>query len=466
MDFAMKYHLMRGLIAIKIFLFLSLFSFSVFATTMRVPPSANVSTEGLHTVVDMVKQGGDHVQTARGAAAAERALAANGALRNQHALNIAAQNARRGVSTTSPMPASSLAKKAIKVGGAIGTATLIICTAVDILSGKSCEQRKTEGIKAIKDWFDHGALGTDPEGNPTSSVPSCEHWISGQSGITYSSQSQILAECVRVYHPDDISTITLSGSVANEFFCDRSGTHLYQLYCINRLPDVSEPISVDLAVDSLAKTPISPSDKDKIAEVLDEVATQKKDQSYQPEADDPVIDDGDYTDKSPSDESSRTTPDGKIVDKKDQIDCFKTGSARLECQKVTIEKTTYPDGSTSNDVTAKAPTAEELGFTEDKPKSSGGFDCNFNPELIMCSKWGTLPVAEKLTPKEVPITIDNKSLGAGTCPAPKVINLSSGRTMSLSYQPECDFASKIKPIILAFSWLAAGFIVIGGAKES
>jgi hypothetical protein len=66
----------------------------------------------------------------------------------------------------------------------------------------------------------------------------------------------------------------------------------------------------------------------------------------------------------------------------------------------------------------------------------------------------------------VPITIDNKSLGAGTCPAPKVINLSGGRTMSFSYQPECDFATKIKPIILAFSWLAAGFIVIGGAKES
>jgi hypothetical protein len=35
----------------------------------------------------------------------------------------------------------------------------------------------------------------------------------------------------------------------------------------------------------------------------------------------------------------------------------------------------------------------------------------------------------------------------------------------MSYQPYCDFASKISPLIIAFAWLSAGFVVLGSVKE-
>ncbi|MEY3882256.1 MAG: hypothetical protein RIQ94_3052 [Pseudomonadota bacterium] len=319
----------------KLFLFLSLFSCSVFATTIRVPPSANVSTSGTKTVIDMVKQGGDHVQTPRGAAAAERALAANGALRNQNALDIAAQNARRNVPTTSPMPASSLAKKVMKVGGAIGTAAIVVCTVVEVLSGKSCEQRRSEGIQAVRDWLDHGALGTDVDGNPTENL----------KNLICSDSSKSLDEACAKSPAYALHLGAVSASNSNYLSYGGIYTSWTVTPVCRQIDDtvISIPISFEKAEKKLADTPITPSEVDKIVEGNDAIATATGDNSIEIEGEQPTINDGDYTHKNDSPSTKNTNPQGEVLEKKESIDCAKASPTTLECQKTTDTQVTKPD---------------------------------------------------------------------------------------------------------------------------
>lgn len=55
--------------------------------------------------------------------------------------------------------------------------------------------------------------------------------------------------------------------------------------------------------------------------------------------------------------------------------------------------------------------------------------------------------------------------GTGSCPAPQNITLPGvfgGGVLQLSYEPFCDFASMIRPLLLAAAYLMAAFIVIRG----
>lgn len=76
---------------------------------------------------------------------------------------------------------------------------------------------------------------------------------------------------------------------------------------------------------------------------------------------------------------------------------------------------------------------------------------------------GTMP-----TPDITPVTTWGGSLTytpvAGSCPAPKSLVL-HGQTIEMSYQPYCDYAAGIKPVVLALAFLSAGFIVVTGSKK-
>lgn len=54
--------------------------------------------------------------------------------------------------------------------------------------------------------------------------------------------------------------------------------------------------------------------------------------------------------------------------------------------------------------------------------------------------------------------------GGGSCPPDKVIALHGG-TATFSYQPICQLATMINPLVIAFAWLSAGFILIGAFRE-
>jgi hypothetical protein len=112
-----------------------------------------------------------------------------------------------------------------------------------------------------------------------------------------------------------------------------------------------------------------------------------------------------------------------------------------------------------------APTPEELGLEKAKKAEPAPDVCKEHPDYIACSKYGEVPKAEELKVTDVKIELSPTSLGSGSCPSSIPISLSTG-SISMSLQAECDFATKIKPLVVAFAWLAAGFIVVGGVRES
>jgi hypothetical protein len=54
----------------------------------------------------------------------------------------------------------------------------------------------------------------------------------------------------------------------------------------------------------------------------------------------------------------------------------------------------------------------------------------------------------------------DSGLGAGACPAPIDVAV-LGSSVSISWQPACDFVSMLRPILIAFAGIAAALILLG-----
>jgi hypothetical protein len=107
---------------------------------------------------------------------------------------------------------------------------------------------------------------------------------------------------------------------------------------------------------------------------------------------------------------------------------------------------------------------ESKTTTTESPKELT--ECQKNPDLLSCAKLGTVDApadSDPLPTQEVgPNMISMVAMtGNNSCPAP--IALPKG--MFLSWMPICDAAGWLKPLILAFAWLAAGYFVIGSKME-
>ena len=143
--------------------------------------------------------------------------------------------------------------------------------------------------------------------------------------------------------------------------------------------------------------------------------------------------------------------------------------------KTTQESTTCTgDRCTTKKVTTDNATGEKTTGTTDQtkdeycksnPKSSlctGTSDqsayCKENPNAVSCLSAGEVSEEGALTEQAAGVSsITLVSIASNeTCPSP--ITLPVGQ---ISWQPICDAASWLKPLILAFAWLAAGLIVLG-----
>jgi hypothetical protein len=103
-------------------------------------------------------------------------------------------------------------------------------------------------------------------------------------------------------------------------------------------------------------------------------------------------------------------------------------------------------------------------------EGEGGGDCRKYPESIGCSQYGTIPEPDTVTTQDAPglgpgSSLDGAAWGAGSCPAPITMNLSLAGTKSFSLQPLCDFMTAVYPVVLAISWLIAGYIVVGAVRD-
>lgn len=84
--------------------------------------------------------------------------------------------------------------------------------------------------------------------------------------------------------------------------------------------------------------------------------------------------------------------------------------------------------------------------------------CELYPDILACQKLDT-PDSDNLETKDKNISISPDSgwdSGSGSCPVPR--HFSKG---DFSFQIYCDFASGIKPVIIAVAWLVAAGILIG-----
>lgn len=96
-----------------------------------------------------------------------------------------------------------------------------------------------------------------------------------------------------------------------------------------------------------------------------------------------------------------------------------------------------------------------------------GGDCVKFPDSLGCQNVkndSQFTPEENLEQGEVNLSYTPVSMSGGgaSCPAPESIS-TFGRTYSLSYQPVCDFALGIKPVVLVMAAVAAAYIVFKGA---
>lgn len=87
-------------------------------------------------------------------------------------------------------------------------------------------------------------------------------------------------------------------------------------------------------------------------------------------------------------------------------------------------------------------------------------ECEKHPESVGCSSYGTPEPIQPLSTLTVPLNPDYSPVGgAGSCPAPITV-----KGITWSYQPICDFATAIRPLIIGFAWISFAFIVAGTVR--
>ncbi|AWA06643.1 virulence factor TspB C-terminal domain-related protein [Aeromonas hydrophila] len=99
------------------------------------------------------------------------------------------------------------------------------------------------------------------------------------------------------------------------------------------------------------------------------------------------------------------------------------------------------------------------------PKENADF-CKKNPQSIACAELGELE-DENLEVDERPVDVSYTPWGSSNaqCPADKIIPLWDGHSIALSYGPICQFASLLRPLVIALAFVAAGFIVAGITRK-
>ena len=160
-----------------------------------------------------------------------------------------------------------------------------------------------------------------------------------------------------------------------------------------------------------------------------------------------------------SPEQSTVSPEGTLQKRKSVTTLTQTAPNTITATDTVTTETTQPDGSTKTIVTTGPPTTSKDCLSSNCCPT----DCDKYPDSLGCLKLGEAPINKTIPVTEAVILLNPVSLGVGICPAPKTIMLANGtKSITMSYQLYCDFATKINP----FAWLTAGFIVVGGLRDS
>ncbi|MBX9935739.1 MAG: hypothetical protein K2Y10_03995 [Burkholderiaceae bacterium] len=129
--------------------------------------------------------------------------------------------------------------------------------------------------------------------------------------------------------------------------------------------------------------------------------------------------------------------------------------------KSTDELNPQPDPATN-----PAPATDPGKDDKAKPEEQQSL-CEKHPEILACQKLDT-PDAKELAKEDISISISPVAgWGSDTaaCPTPRSVML-AGKEVSISWQPVCDFATGLRPLVIAMAWLSAVSMVIVVARRT
>ena len=101
-----------------------------------------------------------------------------------------------------------------------------------------------------------------------------------------------------------------------------------------------------------------------------------------------------------------------------------------------------------------------------KPQENPGL-CDQYPDIVACAKLGEPPEA-KTVPNEDKFLEIKRDEGwgpqNGTCPAPKTASV-AGINLEMSFDPLCQFADGIRPVIVGLAWISAVMAFLGFSRK-
>lgn len=99
-----------------------------------------------------------------------------------------------------------------------------------------------------------------------------------------------------------------------------------------------------------------------------------------------------------------------------------------------------------------------------KPETTGL--CEQYPDIVACAKMDDVKPDEVNNEDKTLVIKPEQGWGNenASCPAP-VTKQVAGLSLEMSWQPFCDFATGIRPVVIAMAWLSAVLLVLGIARK-
>lgn len=143
--------------------------------------------------------------------------------------------------------------------------------------------------------------------------------------------------------------------------------------------------------------------------------------------------------------------------------------------------TTGPDGTTTTTTTSSGgggggaqPGSFCARYPDDPSCVAGGVgddplggDCALNPYSLGCASLsGSVPEeAVSTSARDISALSPVQIGGPGECPAPLTATV-AGMHVELPFDLLCEYATTLRPLVLALAWLSAGILFIGGVRGS
>ncbi len=122
--------------------------------------------------------------------------------------------------------------------------------------------------------------------------------------------------------------------------------------------------------------------------------------------------------------------------------------------------TTYPDSTTKTETSTTTAPGGDVPPAEEKPTDV----CVEHPDASGCEPLGEHDDEPDLQTEDRPFSWVPTMSAGGSCPAPKTATV-HGRSLSLSWQPVCDLAVGVRPVVLVVAWIGAAVMVFGVGRK-